>query len=598
MQVRATLNPRKQAAWRRHALFPVDVFASTGWRAPGHLVGSVRVAALPAYGWSSRALIPLPQVNGRSLADNVPLLSWLCLWALLVGFWYGAIRPAFSLPAAPVAALSAVSLQERLGGGIASAAAVLRAAAAVFPDSHGFVLGRANGRTAASDWWTFVEVDGRLLRSPADAETLEAALDGAGFTLADGDRILVVAVTGAPLGEMPFYAAPAAVPELVLGAPPPIPLSSGAGEVAAGRPGVRLFQPLSGVVASFVQLPKLKSPTSDPRLPVPVQPARLAVQRAVPFSVDDGGMPTATRAAAATVGEALRIVGVEPFPEDLLLPAPDTPLSVGLRVTIWRATPVTITGKDLNLDVRSRAATVGELLAERGVALGPLDRVDPEVADLLEPYGTVRIVRVHEEEIEDLRVLPYDTRYQHDAGLPTGWRQRVQAGVAGLARRVMRLLYEDGELAAQQVVASTVLREARPEIIRYGPGVFPPWQAGVLPARAALAAHPAEVAGYRVRQVLLMEATAYDPGPASTGKWPGQPGYGITASGMRAGYGVVAIDPRVIPFYTRVYVPSYGFGIAGDTGGAIKGLRIDVGFSTYAEAIHWGRRLVPVYILE
>jgi 3D (Asp-Asp-Asp) domain-containing protein len=328
------------------------------------------------------------------------------------------------------------------------------------------------------------------------------------------------------------------------------------------------------------------------------------VQRAVPFAVLDGGVPVSARAAAATVGEALRLIGVDLFPEDRLTPAPEASLSPGLLVTIWRARPVALAGKDLSLHVRSQAATVRELLAEQGVELASLDRVEPGLELPVEPYTTIRVVRVHQEEREDVQLLPYDTEYQPDPSLPAGWRQRAQAGVAGLLQRIVRVVYEDGEPAGEQVVASAVLREPRPELIRYGPavgpaplvgpGAPPAWQM----APATQASYPAVIGGYRVRQVLLMVATAYDPGPASTGKRPGDWGYGITASGMRAGYGVVATDPRVIPFYTRLYVPGYGFGIAGDTGGDIKGMRIDLGYNTYWEAINWGRRTVPVYVLE
>jgi 3D (Asp-Asp-Asp) domain-containing protein len=97
---------------------------------------------------------------------------------------------------------------------------------------------------------------------------------------------------------------------------------------------------------------------------------------------------------------------------------------------------------------------------------------------------------------------------------------------------------------------------------------------------------------------MTMVATAYDPGPVSTGKRPGDQGYGVTASGRRAGYGVVAVDPRVIPLGTRLFIPGYGYAVAGDTGSAIKGNRIDLGFATYAEAVRFGRQTVTVYILE
>ena len=62
--------------------------------------------------------------------------------------------------------------------------------------------------------------------------------------------------------------------------------------------------------------------------------------------------------------------------------------------------------------------------------------------------------------------------------------------------------------------------------------------------------------------------------------------------------GIVAVDPHVIPYYTKMYVPGYGVAMAGDTGGAIVGNRIDLFMDSYEEAINWGRRDVEVYILE
>ena len=99
-------------------------------------------------------------------------------------------------------------------------------------------------------------------------------------------------------------------------------------------------------------------------------------------------------------------------------------------------------------------------------------------------------------------------------------------------------------------------------------------------------------------KVLTMNASAYDLSYASTGKNPGDKGYGITASGMKAGPGVVAVDPRVIPLGTKLYIEGYGNAIAGDTGGAIKGNRIDLFFSSNSEAMNFGRRTVKVTILK
>lgn len=91
-------------------------------------------------------------------------------------------------------------------------------------------------------------------------------------------------------------------------------------------------------------------------------------------------------------------------------------------------------------------------------------------------------------------------------------------------------------------------------------------------------------------QVLSMQATAYA-------------GDGITASGTPTkrdinGYSTIAVDPRVIPLGSRVYVEGYGYAIAEDIGGAIKGNIIDVFFYSESEAQSWGRRPVKVYILN
>lgn len=94
-------------------------------------------------------------------------------------------------------------------------------------------------------------------------------------------------------------------------------------------------------------------------------------------------------------------------------------------------------------------------------------------------------------------------------------------------------------------------------------------------------------------RVLTMEATAYDP---SAGR--GSRATGRTKMGIPARYGVVAVDPRVIPLGSMVYVEGYGIAYACDIGSAIKGNRIDICLNTNAECIRFGRRMVRVHILK
>ncbi len=91
-------------------------------------------------------------------------------------------------------------------------------------------------------------------------------------------------------------------------------------------------------------------------------------------------------------------------------------------------------------------------------------------------------------------------------------------------------------------------------------------------------------------QVMNMEATAYLPTDGSAA--------GITAIGIPATYGIVAVDPDIIPLGSRVYIPGYGEALAADTGGAIYGYRIDLCMESYYQAMDFGRRDVTVFVLK
>ena len=84
---------------------------------------------------------------------------------------------------------------------------------------------------------------------------------------------------------------------------------------------------------------------------------------------------------------------------------------------------------------------------------------------------------------------------------------------------------------------------------------------------------------------------------ASSGKPATSPSYGITASGVPVTRGIVAVDPTVIPLGTRLYIPGYGFAVAGDTGGGIKGNMIDLGYPD-GVAVDWNTGWTDVFILS
>ncbi|MEW8979508.1 MAG: G5 domain-containing protein [Symbiobacterium sp.] len=241
-----------------------------------------------------------------------------------------------------------------------------------------------------------------------------------------------------------------------------------------------------------------------------------------------------------------------------------------------RLVPVTIIDGGHRITVTTGARTVADLLQERSLALGELDSLSVPGSTLVTPGMEIQITRRVEQLESTVEEIPYDTVERADNSLVVGTTELLQDGRPGLKRVERRVLYEDGQVVSSEVVGETVLEEPTPAILAYG-------TLGVVSRGGQ---------EYRYTEELEMIATAYTPGPESN-----PDGSGLTYTGIPARRGVVAVDPSVIPLYTRVYVEGYGPAVAADTGGAIRGNRIDVCFDTLEEALAWGVRRVRVYVL-
>ena len=301
----------------------------------------------------------------------------------------------------------------------------------------------------------------------------------------------------------------------------------------------------------------------------------------VPVRIEVDGGVVEGDVLAGTVGQALAQLGVALREGDQTRPAVGQRVGRGLVISVLRAFPVTLTADGATRTVRTVAGTVADLLEAEGIALGPLDYVVPELTTPLTPDLRVRVVRVREEVVVRRSPIPYRTLRWAEPRWERGKTGVLRPGREGLAEYTERRRFEDGQLVSTTVLQSRVLQKPQDEIIGVGTRIV--WKTLETP-----------LGTIRYREALRMVATAYYPGPESTGRYAD----GLTATGMRAGHGVVAVDPRVIPLGTRLYIPGYGMAVAGDVGSAIKGNRIDLGFNTLREALHFGRRTVTVYVLD
>jgi 3D (Asp-Asp-Asp) domain-containing protein len=232
--------------------------------------------------------------------------------------------------------------------------------------------------------------------------------------------------------------------------------------------------------------------------------------------------------------------------------------------------------------VRTTAGSVAELLADQRIGLGAFDRVEPHVNAALSAGTVVRVTRIDAWTAHERRRIAPNTERRTDASLAPDSTLVLDSGSPGERDVVVRYERRDGGKATGTVLASHLLRAPRPKIVARGVAAY---------TSLARVAEQGFASAVRLAgSALHMIATAYTAGCYGCS--------GVTASGLRAGLGIIAVDPSVIPLGTKLFIPGYGRAIAGDTGGAIVGHRIDLGFNNNGEALRWGRRPVTVYVLR
>lgn len=175
--------------------------------------------------------------------------------------------------------------------------------------------------------------------------------------------------------------------------------------------------------------------------------------------------------------------------------------------------------------------------------------------------------------VSTVKEIPFKTEYRFDRTMTPGRHKVARAGTKGKVQQVIEVTTVNGK----EVSRKTLLERE----------IHPPKNEIILIAKPSI---QQTRGGFIRKKTLEVSATAYS---------PNEPGLSWkTRSGMRASHGIIAVDPKVIPLGTKVYVEGYGFAIAADTGNAIKGVKIDVCFISLADVHKWGRKKVKIHILE
>jgi len=296
------------------------------------------------------------------------------------------------------------------------------------------------------------------------------------------------------------------------------------------------------------------------------------------------GQPESLRTRAATVADLFLERNIALRPEDLLDAEPASPVVDGETIRYRDTVAVTLVVDNAPATAHTTAATVGAFLAEAGVDYDRHDRVTPAPETPIAGDATIRVEH-RKSWIEGVRVpVAPPVKRLASFDLPAGAVRVVAAGTPGLREISYRVTRDPSRAGATRrtLLATRIIRPPHARVLAAGVGEYA--------ALSELAQRGFAGTIHLARSAIKVLATAYAADCYGCS--------GVTFTGHHAGHGIVAVDPRVIPLGSHLYIPGYGKATAGDTGGLIQGRRIDLGFNSSAEAVRYGVRQIVVYVVK
>ncbi|MFD0674859.1 ubiquitin-like domain-containing protein [Cohnella sp. GCM10027633] len=319
------------------------------------------------------------------------------------------------------------------------------------------------------------------------------------------------------------------------------------------------------------------------------------------ISIVDNGLTTVIQTRNSDIQDVLQEHRIRVGPYDRLSLTTGR-LEEGSTIVIDRAKSITVTADGKEAIKHTAADTVGDAIEELNVALGTEDKVTPALNAPLTDGVNVVIKRVRTEVVETSHAVAFEVVEQKNANLAEGKKKVVKTGQQGQVVVRTAKVYEDGKLVTEKVVEKTVSKPAVQQVVAIGTKKPEVKTLAYNGKPSASEAKTVKLNGKSVkvkRMLSNVTLTAYSAGFESTGKRKGDEGYGVTSSGATVQEGrTIAVDPKVIPIGWWVYIEGIGFRRAEDTGGAVKGKKIDVYYDSDKLADRFGtKRGYTVYVI-
>lgn len=212
-----------------------------------------------------------------------------------------------------------------------------------------------------------------------------------------------------------------------------------------------------------------------------------------------------------------------------------------------------------------------------------MDRVEPELAEKVEAKNTVNVIRI--EKVTDVVEEPVDFAVitKKDDSLSKGKEKIVKEGKDGLISKKFEVIKENGKEVKRELLSEKVVNKKQDKVVTVG-----------TKTTVAQASRGVTNVSSPNGKEIYVSSTAY------TASCKGCSGVTSTGVNLKSNPGakIIAVDPSVIPLGSKVYVEGYGYAVAADKGGAIKGNKIDVFFSSKNDAYRWGVKQVKIRVLD
>lgn len=294
-----------------------------------------------------------------------------------------------------------------------------------------------------------------------------------------------------------------------------------------------------------------------------------ALQKPVSIEVD-GKLIKSSVFFSGTVREVLDKNHITLKEKDKVEPSLNAPVKKKMKITVVRAFKVKVVADGCSREVLSIPVSIKEAIKLAGFQLGEQDIIKTTATSLTIPNQEIEIIRVTQEEQEVKETIAFQVERTSDNTLERGLSRTIKQGKNGVALNTFKVTYHNGKEVKREVIGSKTLLEPVNKLVALG------------------TITSVSRAGQRLdfREAKYMNASAY----TYTGR--------NTATGKQPAVGLVAVDPSVVPMGSKLYIEGYGYAEAADTGGAIKGNRLDLFMEERSQCLNWGNRTVKVYMLE